>query len=408
MAKENLVGLTFGRFLVLEEAKERSTDGRVRWVCKCECGNIKNVRAKHLKNGQVVSCGCYFKDNVNTFGRKEYNTSTKQYKIWTGMMKTSGRCLEWDDYECFLEWFNQHKTNGKMLFRKDFSLPFSPDNCAFVDKNDAFKGAYNGKSNCYTINGETLSISQWAEKYGLKQSTVNHRLSADGSTIEEALLDVKSYHKHRMKLKRQKLRKLASTNNFVYIPFKCFNTLAEKEKMGIYQIKNMVNSKVYIGSAKDIHTRWNGHVNQLNRGKHHSRKLQNSWNKYGGGNFLFEVLEYVEDEALLIEKEQCYIDKHQPYKKGYNICSVADRPTGVTPSAETRKKMSDNSTGKRKINQYSPEGIFIKTWDKIRSAANKLKVDESSVSKCCRGKQKTAAGFMWRYADESNTKEVQA
>lgn len=54
-----------------------------------------------------------------------------------------------------------------------------------------------------------------------------------------------------------------------------------KEKTGIYQIKNILTGKVYVGSSIDIHDRILDHKQMLKKDKHHSPKLQNSVNKYG-------------------------------------------------------------------------------------------------------------------------------
>lgn len=54
--KENLLNKKFGDLLVIEEYE--NIDNRVAWKCKCDCGNIKVVIAKYLKNGRVISCGC--------------------------------------------------------------------------------------------------------------------------------------------------------------------------------------------------------------------------------------------------------------------------------------------------------------------------------------------------------------
>jgi group I intron endonuclease len=52
-------------------------------------------------------------------------------------------------------------------------------------------------------------------------------------------------------------------------------------KSGIYQIKNLVSGKLYVGSAVNIARRWNGHVSDLNAQKHRNQILQRSWDKYG-------------------------------------------------------------------------------------------------------------------------------
>ena len=56
-----------------------------------------------------------------------------------------------------------------------------------------------------------------------------------------------------------------------------------KNQSGIYEILNTANGKRYIGSAVHFARRWYLHCWKLNRGEHHSAKLQNAWNKHGAG-----------------------------------------------------------------------------------------------------------------------------
>ena len=67
---------------------------------------------------------------------------------------------------------------------------------------------------------------------------------------------------------------------------------------GIYQIKNLVNGKMYLGQSVDIRTRWWQHKSQLRLNKHINTYLQNSWNKYGEDNFEFSVIEFCEIDKL--------------------------------------------------------------------------------------------------------------
>ncbi len=66
-------------------------------------------------------------------------------------------------------------------------------------------------------------------------------------------------------------------------------------KSGIYRIRNLINNKSYIGSAVNFKRRWNYHKQDLIACRHHSKYLQNAWNKYGEAAFEFKVMEYVED-----------------------------------------------------------------------------------------------------------------
>ena len=59
-------------------------------------------------------------------------------------------------------------------------------------------------------------------------------------------------------------------------------------------------------------------------------------------------------------------------------------------------------TGLRKlihINQYSMNNNFIKTWDRAIEVERELKIDRSSIIKCCKNKRKTAGGYIWIYKD---------
>ena len=88
---------------------------------------------------------------------------------------------------------------------------------------------------------------------------------------------------------------------------------------GIYQIKNLQNGNIYIGSAVDIGRRWRTHRRLLKKGVHHSSYLQNAWNKYGETSFAFIVVELCNKQDLLT-KEQKYIDTWHPV---YNTSLVA-------------------------------------------------------------------------------------
>lgn len=88
---------------------------------------------------------------------------------------------------------------------------------------------------------------------------------------------------------------------------------------GVYKITNITNGKFYIGSSKDIKSRWYQHKNALDAGNHGNAHLQNAWNKYGRQNFQFEIIEEC-DEKCQYEREQYYIDLYKPFQSnGYNI-----------------------------------------------------------------------------------------
>lgn len=57
---------------------------------------------------------------------------------------------------------------------------------------------------------------------------------------------------------------------------------------------------------------------------------------------------------------------------------------------------------KKKINQYDLDGNFIRSYESAREAERIGKFRNQNIANCCKGKQKTHYGFIWRYADDKN------
>ena len=55
----------------------------------------------------------------------------------------------------------------------------------------------------------------------------------------------------------------------------------------------------------------------------------------------------------------------------------------------------------KKIMQYDLSGNLIKEWVSINEASRKLNIKPSCICLCCRNKQKTASGYIWRYKKEA-------
>lgn len=114
---------------------------------------------------------------------------------------------------------------------------------------------------------------------------------------------------------------------------------------GIYAIRNMVNGKLYVGSAISLKQRWHVHRSSLRRKKHHSIKLQRSWDKYGEASFEFVVLEPVTDKDDLIPREQYWIDLLNVVDDGFNYAAIAGSLLGFKFSEAARAKMSASLMG---------------------------------------------------------------
>lgn len=210
------------------------------------------------------------------------------------------------------------------------------------------------------------------------------------------------------------------------------------EKAGIYRIVNTLTKKYYLGSALDLDRRKKAHLNKLKNNKHHSKKLQNSFNKYGEGVFVFEIMEQVYfpndySNAIKIEYLQCleqyYLDLYILYKLGYNMSSKTDYPAvkrtkeslekarntrvrnGTTMSQETKfkisvalknsekwksqhKEMSENR--RQPVYQYDLEGNFIKEWEHRQKVCEVFLIKYQNLDAVIFGKNNQIAGFMFK------------
>ncbi|HEU4745671.1 MAG TPA: GIY-YIG nuclease family protein [Anaerolineales bacterium] len=102
---------------------------------------------------------------------------------------------------------------------------------------------------------------------------------------------------------------------------------ARVKPSGVFQIKNMANGKVLLGSSLNLEGPLNKHRFMLRINGHPNKELQQDWNELGPDQFSFEILETVQisdhpdfnlkDELTLLE--EIWLEKLQPFgERGYN------------------------------------------------------------------------------------------
>jgi hypothetical protein len=104
MKKINMIGERFGKLKVLSEVKNRNKNGHIKYLCECECGEIKEVFGTHLRENKIVSCGC--KNKVNGVSGDMW------YKIINSGIKTR---IKRSNMDCDItkEYINQLFENQK-------------------------------------------------------------------------------------------------------------------------------------------------------------------------------------------------------------------------------------------------------------------------------------------------------
>jgi hypothetical protein len=101
----------------------------------------------------------------------------------------------------------------------------------------------------------------------------------------------------------------------------------KKFLMGVFQIRNNLNGKIFIGCSLDLKAIWHAQKLQLDMGMHSNSELQKDWKEYGHENFSYEIIEEIvetENKPLDYNKEikaleVMIIEDKQPFgEKGYN------------------------------------------------------------------------------------------
>lgn len=78
--------------------------------------------------------------------------------------------------------------------------------------------------------------------------------------------------------------------------------------------------------------------------------------------------------------------------------------TGLREPSEHQKKSVAKRCGKP-VSMIGVDGEIIKTFESASEAERKTGAHHQDILKCCKKKLKHVKGFVWRFADESNSHE---
>lgn len=186
-AFQNKTNERFGNLVALRWEKRECTW----WFCKCDCGNTKWVRGKHLDNGnkkvKVVSCGCAY-SNPRTHGKSK----TTEHRIWADMRKRCNNpnavgykywggkgirvCKRWDKFENFLADMGLRPSPKHSIDRIDNTKNYSPSNCRWVTQEVQNRSRVKENSILLTYKGKTTHLKEWSRITGIDYSTLRLRV----------------------------------------------------------------------------------------------------------------------------------------------------------------------------------------------------------------------------------------
>lgn len=90
------------------------------------------------------------------------------------------------------------------------------------------------------------------------------------------------------------------------------------------------------------------------------------------------------------------------------LIKFSQTSTGRRFSKETKEKLSEihKRIQLTPVCQLSIDGETIKEWPGILIAEKELGINRKSISRCCRGKYKTAGGYKWKYKYPEKVRKI--
>lgn len=110
----------------------------------------------------------------NNMKNRCYNERSNSYKNYGGRGITV--CDEWkNDFKAFYDWAITHGYRDDLsIDRIDNDKGYSPDNCRWVT--NYVQSNNTRRNNLITLNGETHTLKEWADHFGISEKTVRDRL----------------------------------------------------------------------------------------------------------------------------------------------------------------------------------------------------------------------------------------
>jgi hypothetical protein len=202
----DLTGFRFGRLTVVSRGKTvKRTNNRgtlTYWVCKCDCGKIKEVLSSDLKKGATTSCGCYQRQRSKESNMTHGLSETRLYNIWSHMKERCTNqnaidfyryggvgvsvCEEWiSSFEAFRDWSLKNGYRDDLTIdRIDGTRGYEPSNCRWATTEQQ----NNNKKNNIIVeyDGKRMTLGQLSKTVGVNYCKL-WRCVKNGMTPESAV-----------------------------------------------------------------------------------------------------------------------------------------------------------------------------------------------------------------------------
>lgn len=158
----------------------------------------------------------------------------------------------------------------------------------------------------------------------------------------------------------------------------------------------------------------NYEVNQFGEIRHKKRK-QNLKPRNNNGGYQYVSFK-VEGKNVNFAVHRIVANAFIPNPNGYtevnhkdfNRCNNCVDNLEWVNSSQNKKHAYQKAENKKSrgkpVEQYTKEGIFLRSYDSVSEAAEELGCCIAAISNCCLGRTRTSQGFRWKFVEGSTTK----
>jgi len=194
----NIQGRRFGRLMASEFTGVKK-NGAAIWLCRCDCGCVKEINIYKLLNGNTQSCGCLRRELVTKKNYRHGLDGGPEHRSWQMMLSRCRNpkfpkyyaygargisvCDRWLSFKNFFADMGP-RASGTTLERIDNFGNYEPTNCKWSGAQEQQR---NKRTNhLVTYGGFTRCLAEWSEITGINRATLWTRLMA-GWSPERAL-----------------------------------------------------------------------------------------------------------------------------------------------------------------------------------------------------------------------------
>jgi hypothetical protein len=204
LKRMDLMGRRAGKLLVIADGG-RDKHNKFMWICRCDCGKIKNVLATVLATGRIKSCGCAMYEGLFRAAQRKkanaiYTPHADIANIWHHMLRRCGNpnsgdyqwygargisvCERWLDFKNFLADMGP-RPPGTSLDRINVNGNYEPNNCRWATPAIQSRNKRNNVRAWFC--GELLTISEIAERLKIPATTLYARVRSAHKAVADRI-----------------------------------------------------------------------------------------------------------------------------------------------------------------------------------------------------------------------------